>query len=623
MKNRLSVLVALVLAAPLFASAADISGKVGPIQVVPIPGGIAAPTLGSPLPAVGLTPLGVIPGAAPRVDAGIPQLPALAQAPAPAALAQVPQLSGPAAGPLRSVAGPASVAGIVASPGAAAANDASAFRRDSIADRLGRQNAEISDSIGKDGTGLSGKEGLDSIYEFGRKNRGGRDIGRGRGDSVTDAGMTIGTPGTRSQVDPASPAATFILNDERIPITGRAADYYLEAKRLQAVLAAKRVNLEESMDVMDDAYAEVYAKLRVIEGVGASKHIEQHNTHLPETLTWVDGYMEKDGRKIAVHTQRVFFHKASGATKAASEIAEGIRRIDKSIEQSVAYFEEGGKADQQFDGLDEVVLGFDTRGYKEIKDHVKKREAEIRKQYGDRFSFAFTDDTGPMPADQKALRQELTRLVKKYKGDGLQRIIEGVTYSRYTGLLLELKTIEHRVNEGATIEQSGRDLFDDNGMYVTEFDVVSRMPDGRLIMDEAKSARVTLQQSEVLDDKFLYKLETYARNRDLIQRRLGAIPEISFTVDVGGIDRQAALEGEVIWKNPQQLQLVRFLQAQEKALSEKYGFKVSFLFLSSYPGVDPHLVLRWLAANDNPENDKAVLKADARQRKKARKHGRR
>jgi hypothetical protein len=616
-KNRLPVLVALILAAPLFASAADISGKVGPIQVVPIPGGIAAPALGSPLPVVGLTPLGVIPGAAPRVDAGIPQLPAMAQAAAPAALARAPQLSGPAAaGPLRSVAAPAGPASV----GAPAAAGAGSFQRDSIADRLGRQSADISEAIGKDSTGLSGKEGLDQVYEFGRKNRGGsRDIGRGRGDSVTEAGMTIGTPGTRSQVDPASPAATFILNDERIPITGRAADYYLEAKRLQAVLAARRVNLEESMDVMDDAYAEVYAKLRVIEAVGASKHISEHNTHLPETLTWVDGYMEKDGRKIAVHTQRVFFHKASGATKAASEIAEGIRRIDKSIEQSVAYFAEGGRADQQFDGLDEVILGFDTRGYKEIKDHVKQREAEIRKQYGDRFSFAFTDDSAPMPADQKALRAELTRLVKKYKGDGLQRIIEGVTYSRYTGLLLELKTIEHRINEGAVIEQSGRDLFDDNGMYVTEFDVVSRMPDGRLIMDEAKSARVTLQQSEVLDDKFLYKLETYARNRALIERRLGGIPEISFTVDVGGIDRQAALEGEVIWKNPQQLQLVRFLQAQEKVLSEKYGFKVSFLFLSSYPGVDPHLVLRWLAANDNPENDKAVLKAD----KKARKHGRR
>lgn len=495
----------------------------------------------------------------------------------------------------------------------------------------------VSRALQNDGTGLSGRDQVDKIYlgNAGRRDGGSGAVfaGQSQGeerDRLTPEGLTIGPAGTRGQIDPSAREATFILNDERIPITGRAADYYLETKRMERVLTRKGVSLAESLDVMDDSFRDTLAKLKIIEKVGAQDSLAQ-NVHLPETLTWVDAVTMKNGQKTAVHTTQVYFHHAEGAMKSASEIAEGIRRVDKAIDQQLEFFKRDGKADKEIakvdpadpTPLDKVILGFDTRGYQQIRDHIKAKEAAIRAEHGDRFSFVFLDDKDAKLSNRE-VRAQLTPMVKKYKGHGLQRIVEGVTYSRYTGLLLELKGIEYRLAQGATIVQSGRDMFNDGvddpsrrGMYETELDVVSRARDGRLDMDEEKSARVALSQDDVLDDKFIYKLDAYQRNRGLIQRTLGGIPRINFVVDVGGLKREAALQGQVQWKNPRQLALIRFLQAKEQELSRKYGYEVKFVFLSSYPGVDPLLVEKWLQANDDPANDKAVLKADKRESKKA------
>jgi hypothetical protein len=85
---------------------------------------------------------------------------------------------------------------------------------------------------------------------------------------------------------------------------------------------------------------------------------------------------------------------------------------------------------------------------------------------------------------------------------------------------------------------------------------------------EAKSARVPLPKEQVLQDKVVAKLETYAKNRRLLESAIGApLDEIVFSFDVGS---NAGLEP--------------FLRAQEKALGARYGFRVRFIFIESSPG---------------------------------------
>src|SRR6185369_4318692 len=111
-----------------------------------------------------------------------------------------------------------------------------------------------------------------------------------------------------------------------------------------------------------------------------------------------------------------------------------------TIQDATFQFRPGGKAEQKLGDLDQVVLGFDTRGYKEIKDFIKGQEAEVRKQYGDRYKFVYLDEVAPVPQTIADMRTAVNDLIMKHKEDGLLEVIEGVIYSRYTGLLLELKT---------------------------------------------------------------------------------------------------------------------------------------------------------------------------------------
>ena len=358
--------------------------------------------------------------------------------------------------------------------------------------------------------------------------------------------------------------AVFLLNDEGVEVTGRAAVYYQEVRRLVEKLEGQ-ADLKESLDVMDDSYADVWAKLKAIEAIAQKSEVEKHNTHLEETLTWVDGVLHKDGKTIAVNTHRVYFHKADNPR---SEIEEGIRRVDGYLKEAARQFAPGGGAEQALGGrLDQVVLAFDTRGYDEIKRHLKAREAELRGRFGARFQFAYLDELAKMPASTEQTRFELNALAAKYKGKGLQKIVEGVIYSRYVGLLLELKTVEHFLEAGYKVLQSGRELFDTQGKYVTEIDAVVRAPDGKVLIVEAKSARVPLPNEEVLREKVLRKLDTYTSNRPQLEAAMGAaLGGVLFSFDVG---RNEGLKV--------------FLMGQEKALSRKYGLPVSFVFLDSGP----------------------------------------
>jgi hypothetical protein len=299
---------------------------------------------------------------------------------------------------------------------------------------------------------------------------------------------------------------------------------------------------------------------------------------------WVDGLLDDKGRKIAVHTHRVFFHRATDPT---SEIKEGIRRVDGYIREAEEQFRRGGLAERQMGRLDGVELVFDARGYQEIKDHLKTRAAEVAARTKGRINFRYLDEIAPLPKGVEATRAALNELVKRYNGEGLSKIIEGVIYSRYVGLLLELKTVEHYHGKGFEILQTGRELFDEKGQYVTELDVVARSPEGKTVLIEAKSARVPHPFEEVLRDKVIYKLDTYKKFKPQLDAMIGSpFESVVFSMDVGmaeGAQPRKDKRGAVNQDDVRKIELMKALRAQEKALSEKYGFPVSFLFLNSSP----------------------------------------
>lgn len=375
-------------------------------------------------------------------------------------------------------------------------------------------------------------------------------------------------------------SGSFVVNDEGVRISGRAATYYREVRRMVGLYKDK-INLQESLDVMDDAYADVLAKVSAVEAVARGRGLSQENTHLEETLTWVDGILSDGAKTVAVHTHRVYFHKARDPR---SEIAEGIRRVDGYIEDAVALFKRGGAAERQMGRIDEVELVFDARGYREIKEHLTRRGAEISALTGGRVKFKLLDELAAVPREQAEVRSRLNELARRYNGAGLSKIYEGVIYSRYVGLLLELKTLEHYHRLGYRILQSGRELFDANGMYVTELDVVVESPDGKVLLVEAKSARVGLPRGEVLRDKVLYKLDTYRAHRAALEAMIGRpIDAVVFSMDVA-VDVAAAASGRAAAQDRRKLELAAFLRDQEGTLSARYGWPVSFLFLQSGPG---------------------------------------
>ena len=394
--------------------------------------------------------------------------------------------------------------------------------------------------------------------------------------------IAVAQPPAAARLAPAS-GAVFVVNDEGVNIFGRAAAYYQEVRRLVEWFKGK-VDVSESLSVMDDAYGDTLAKISAIDAIAQGRGISRENTHLEKTLVWVDGVLDEGNKKIAVHTSRVFFHHAKNPK---SEIEEGIRRTDAYIREAVRIFEQGGQADRKLGPLDEVKLVFDVRGYQEIKEHLMKRGAEVAKLTAGRIQFKFLDELAPMPRDTAAIRERLNILVKKYRGLALSNIIEGVIYSRYVGLLLELKTIEHYYKLGYKILQSGRELFDTNGMYISELDAVVQSPEGRVILVEAKSARVKLDLDAILRDKVLYKLETYRKFKAQLDAMIGKpFDAVVFAMDVG-LDPQTPHSTALSKRNEKQKRkLIKFLVSKETSLSKEYGFPVSFLFLQSGPQVD-------------------------------------
>ena len=504
-----------------------------PAQQVSVPRVTLTPSLGGASGAAGLVPGSIGGPATLSLSPMLSLTPALSVMSAPAAIAQ----------PAVVRAAPAALAPVSGSPAAAKADAAAPALRVAPA--------------------------LEAI-ELSAASRHGRDGGRS-GGAMFD--------GSRERA--AAPAPQYIINDEGVKINDRAAVYYTEVRRMVELYKGK-INLEESLDVMDDAYSDVVAKVSAVEAVAKGRGLSQVNTHLEETLTFVDGVLDDGGRTVAVHTHRVFFHKAKNPR---SEILEGIRRVDGVIKDMEAMFSRGGKAEQQMGRLDEVELVFDSRGYQEIKDHIKRRGEEVAARSKGRITFKHLDELAPLPKTQEEIRARLNEMARKYGGenaDGLSKIYEGVIYSRYVGLLLELKTVEHYYKLGYKILQSGRELFDENGIYVSELDVVVESPEGKISVVEAKSARVGLPPQEVLQDKVLYKLNTYKKFKAQLDAMIGkGFDAVVFSMDVAidpNIDRSQVMPNDL-----RKLELMDFLKSKEAALSSEYGFPVSFLFLQSGP----------------------------------------
>jgi hypothetical protein len=200
--------------------------------------------------------------------------------------------------------------------------------------------------------------------------------------------------------------------------------------------------------------------------------------------------------------------------------------------------------------------------------------------------------------------------VEKYQdqAEGLGRIVEGVTYSRQVGVGHELNSHKKRLAMGLAITQAGRDFFAQKTLpdgriveeYKTEFDAVTvpaadlakPAKDRDVTLWEDKSTRVWMSLDKTMEETFLYKLRIYRDNRELIEKSLGAPLKVAFSVDVGGLDREAARRGVLVWRDRRQKMLLEHLRQAGPALSREFGFPVSFIFVNSHPGEDPDLFNR-------------------------------
>ena len=438
-----------------------------------------------------------------------------------------------------------------------------------------------------------------------RRDRGGRrddrsggkifDGSRERPDSVP-----VAAPTRSAESGPKG----FMKNADGVWVGGRVAE---QAKWINSMYAelSPTLELDDVMDVMDDAYDEARVKLASVEAAASARALSASSVHLEGTRNWIDAILTDDGgNEIAVHTHRVYFHPAPG--NPASEISEGIRRASKYLDKAKEDYATGGLAEQTLGKkFKNVQLSFDVRGYQEIEDALRAKEVEFRAAFGDRFQFTYINT--PKLAS-KPLRAEYNRLVEKYQEqpDGLMGILDGVTYSREVGVGHELNSHKKRIAMGLKVTQAGKDFFGKKVLpdgriiheYKTEFDAVTEpvadankpSKDRDVVLWEDKSARVWMPLDKVMEDTFLYKLRIYRENRGIIEESLGGAPlKVAFSVDPGGTNRQAAKMGLLVWQDPRQQELMEYLKAAAPALSKEFGFPVSFIFVNSHAGEDPDL----------------------------------
>ncbi|MBI4386570.1 MAG: hypothetical protein HY551_04250 [Elusimicrobia bacterium] len=361
----------------------------------------------------------------------------------------------------------------------------------------------------------------------------------------------------------------FIRNDGGVLLEayGRAARYYLEAKRLWKKLDRRfggPADLSSTMDVMADSEEETLVKMKALLLLAGGRPILETNIHIPGSRDWFDGIVQDpDGNRIAIQTLRVFFHRTQNPR---SEIEEGKRRLLHALLDASYFFQPKGRVEETVEPVDRVILALDTRGYPELKRFAQQNILEIFGEHNRRFEFVFLDDTPGFRVPPDRVSAELNALAR-HPGHGylLRRIQEGVLYSRYVGLLLELRTIEYLVDNGYEILHTGIELFGKNGLYITELDVVARK-DGQISIWESKSFRQRISAKSILKYDIHRKLRTYRDYDTDIRQAIGGKFDVFFALDVGW------------WKK-----IIPKLLTQQAALGNEYQRPVSFVFLESYP----------------------------------------
>jgi hypothetical protein len=152
-------------------------------------------------------------------------------------------------------------------------------------------------------------------------------------------------------------------------------------------------------------------------------------------------------------------------------------------------------------------------------------------------------------------------------------------------------------------------------------DAAKPSKDRDVVLWEDKSTRVWMTLEKTMEETFLYKLRIYRENRAIIEESLGGAPlKVAFSVDVGGTNRRAAKQGQLVWKDIRQKELMDHLIAVAPALSKEYGFPVSFIFVNSHPGEDPDLFYK--PAMTEEDWNESQGQGGGKNGRNGRKHGR-
>lgn len=263
-----------------------------------------------------------------------------------------------------------------------------------------------------------------------------------------------------------------------------------------------------------------------------------------------------------------------------SLVADAAQELRKDYLESMIEHLNSSQAVLQYGKVHKHIIVIDTRGMEGIKAAIKERMEELNEEYSNdgRFEFKFADEIVDIPKTTEEIAKDLNEWSSEYAKDFTYgnpegpinspgRILYGTIYSRYVGLLLELKSVAEMSELGYEIIKSGYEVQDESGRYVTELDIVVKDKKGKISIVECKSARSTMSFSKLLQSKVVYKLDTYLKDRDLINKKIGEpFDEVIFIMDVGSKQR-----------------LVGRLATESKRLSAIYGFPVKFLFFESNP----------------------------------------
>lgn len=265
-----------------------------------------------------------------------------------------------------------------------------------------------------------------------------------------------------------------------------------------------------------------------------------------------------------------------------SRAADAAQELRKDYLEYMIEHLNSAEATLQYGKVDKHIIVIDTRGLEGIKSALKKRMEELNEEYSDngRFEFKFADEIVDIPKTNEEIIKDLNELSSEnvdnftYENpegsdNNIARILYGTVYSRYVGLLLELKSIAEMSDIGYDVLKSGYEVQDESGKYITELDLIVKDKEGKISIVECKSARSAMSFSKLLKSKVIYKLDTYLEYKDLINEKIGEnqeFQEVIFIMDVGSKHK-----------------LIGKLEAESKRLSKIYGFTVKFIFLESNP----------------------------------------